>query len=44
MRLGVAAALIEVPGNIAQVAFGGLIGIPVARIIRRRIREVTSGE
>jgi uncharacterized membrane protein len=44
MRLGVAAALVEVPGNIAQVAFGGLIGIPVARIIRRRIREVTSGE
>jgi len=40
MRLGVAAALVEVPGNIAQVAFGGLIGIPVAHIIRRRIREM----
>ncbi|MBS7645670.1 MAG: ECF transporter S component [Candidatus Bathyarchaeia archaeon] len=40
MRLGVAAALVEVPGNIAQIAFGGLVGIPVARVIRRRILDV----
>ena len=30
-----AAALVEVPGNIFQVAVGGLVGIPVAFAVRR---------
>jgi len=33
------AALTEVPGNISQIIVGGLLGIPIAAIIRRRIPE-----
>lgn len=33
------AALAEVPVNIVQIAVGGLIGIPLASIIRRRLPE-----
>ncbi len=40
MRLGVAAALSELPGNLTQVAFGGVVGVPVARLIRRRIQGI----
>jgi len=37
MRLGLTIALVEVPGNFFQVAVGGLIGLPLSRLIRRRI-------
>jgi uncharacterized membrane protein len=33
---GVGAALTEVPGNIFQILVGGLIGIPVAYLVRKR--------
>jgi uncharacterized membrane protein len=41
MKLGVAAALVEVPGNLFQVFFGGLIGIPTTKILRRRLKAVS---
>ena len=34
------AALTEVPGNISQILVGGLVGIPTAVIIRRRLPEL----
>ena len=34
------AALTEVPGNIFQIVAGGVIGIPVASILRRRLSAV----
>jgi uncharacterized membrane protein len=37
MGFGVGAALIEVPANLLQVTSGAIIGIPVTRILRRRI-------
>ena len=37
---GVAGAIVEIPANIAQIAIGGLIGIPVALILRRRLPEI----
>ena len=37
---GVGGALAEVPGNIAKIVLGGLIGIPVALILRRRLTEI----
>ena len=33
-------AMAELPGNIAQVVFGGLIGIPLAYVVRRRLPEI----
>jgi uncharacterized membrane protein len=33
-------ALAEIPFNIVQIAIGGLIGIPVAIIIRKRLPEI----
>jgi uncharacterized membrane protein len=38
LRLGTPAALIEIPGNFFQVVFGGVFGVPLSRLIRRRIR------
>lgn len=37
---GVAGAIVEIPANIAQIAIGGLIGIPVALVLRRRLPEI----
>jgi len=37
---GWGAALTEVLGNITQIAVGGIVGIPLAIIIRRRLPEV----
>jgi uncharacterized membrane protein len=37
---GVAGALAEIPTNIGQIAVGGLIGIPMAIILRRRLPEI----
>lgn len=40
MRLGTPTALIEVPGNFFQVVFGGIIGLPLSLIIRKRIKTI----
>lgn len=40
---GVGSALAEVPANIAQIAIGGLVGIPVALVLRRRLPEILRG-
>jgi uncharacterized membrane protein len=37
---GLSGALLEVPANIAQIAIGGLIGIPIALVLRRRLPEI----
>jgi uncharacterized membrane protein len=37
---GVGSALAEVPANIGQIAVGGLIGIPIAIVLRRRLPEI----
>ena len=37
---GLGGALGEVPANIAQIAIGGLVGIPVALVLRRRLPEI----
>ena len=34
------AALTEVPGNVSQIVVGGIIGIPLAIIIRKRLPEI----
>ena len=36
---GVPFALTEVPGNISQVLVGGLVGIPLAVLLRKRLPE-----
>ena len=37
MGFGVSAALIEVPANLLQVVSGGVVGIPIARALRKRL-------
>lgn len=37
---GLPSALTEVPGNISQVVVGGLVGIPLAVLLRKRLPEV----
>ena len=37
---GIVGALAEVPANIAQIAIGGLVGIPIAIILRRRLPQI----
>ena len=37
---GLGGALTEVPANVAQIAVGGLIGIPIALVLRRRLPEI----
>ncbi|UCE95498.1 MAG: ECF transporter S component [Candidatus Bathyarchaeota archaeon] len=37
---GIGAALLEIPGNIGQIAIGGVVGIPIAVILRRRLPEI----
>ncbi len=37
---GLGGALAEFPGNTAQVIIGGIVGVPLAMIIRRRLPEV----
>jgi len=37
---GIGDALLEIPGNIGQIVIGGLVGIPVAVIIRKRLPEI----
>jgi uncharacterized membrane protein len=37
---GLGPALAEVTANIAQIAVGGIIGIPIALVLRRRLPEI----
>ncbi len=37
---GIGDALLELPANIAQVAIGGIVGIPIALVLRRRLPEI----
>jgi uncharacterized membrane protein len=37
---GLELAILEIPTNIAQMVIGGLVGIPVAVILRRRLPEI----
>jgi len=41
LMLGVPTALVEVPGNFSQVLVGGLIGIPLVQVVRRKIAFIT---
>ncbi len=36
---GVPYALTEVPGNVSQIVVGGLVGVPLAMILRKRLPE-----
>jgi len=40
LQWGLGGALIEVPGNIVQIVIGGLVGIPVAFTLRRRLPQI----
>jgi len=40
LQWGLGGALAEVPTNIAQIVIGGLLGIPIAYIVRRRMPEI----
>jgi hypothetical protein len=40
LQWGLGGALAEVPGNILQIAIGGLLGIPIALVLRRRLPEI----
>lgn len=37
---GFGSALAEVPANIAQIAIGGIVGIPIALVLRRQLPEI----
>jgi len=37
---GVGGAIAEVPANIAQIFLGGVVGVPIAVILRRRLPEI----
>lgn len=39
---GTEAALLEVPTNIGQVIIGGLLGIPIALILRKRLPQIVT--
>ena len=39
LQWGLGPALSEIPANIAQIAVGGIIGIPIAYLLRRRLPE-----
>lgn len=39
LQWGFASALAEVPANIMQIAIGGIIGIPIAFLLRKRLPE-----
>ncbi len=40
LQWGLGGALAEVPGNIAQIVIGGLVGIPTAIVLRRRLPDI----
>jgi uncharacterized membrane protein len=37
---GFAGALLEIPGNITQITIGGVVGIPIALILRKRLPQI----
>ncbi|MCW3997412.1 MAG: ECF transporter S component [Candidatus Bathyarchaeota archaeon] len=39
LQWGLGSALAEVPANIGQIAVGGIIGIPIAYLLRKRFPE-----
>jgi uncharacterized membrane protein len=40
LQIGLAGALAEVPANILQIVVGGVVGLPIALIIRRQLPEM----
>lgn len=40
LQWGLGGALGEVPGNIIQAVVGGVVGIPLALVVRRRLPEI----
>lgn len=40
LQWGLGGALAEVPANVAQIVVGGVVGIPIAFVIRRRLPEI----
>jgi len=40
LNWGLGGALAEVPGNITQIVIGGLVGIPIALVLRKRLPEI----
>lgn len=42
LQWGLGGALAEVPTNVTQIVIGGLVGIPVARIVRERLPEIVT--
>ncbi|MCK4223527.1 ECF transporter S component, partial [Candidatus Bathyarchaeota archaeon] len=38
---GIGQALLEVPANVAQIAIGGVVGIPIAIVLRRRLSAIS---
>jgi len=41
LEWGLAGALAEVPGNIAQILIGGLVGVPLAWVLRKRLPQLS---
>jgi uncharacterized membrane protein len=39
LPIGLGGALAEIPANVAQIVIGGIIGIPIAYLLRRRLPE-----
>ena len=40
LQWGLGGALAEVPANIIQIIIGGIVGIPIALVLRRRLPEI----
>lgn len=40
MGLGPLSAAVEIPGNIFQVALGGVVGIPLSRVLRKHLSSI----
>lgn len=40
LQWGLGGALAEVPANIVQIIVGGVVGIPIALVLRRRLPEI----
>jgi uncharacterized membrane protein len=40
LQWGLGGALAEVPANVLQIVVGGVVGIPIALVLRRRLPEI----
>ena len=40
LQWGLVGALAEVPANVAQIVVGGVVGVPIALVVRRRLPEI----